>query len=215
MTHQSLFITISHIAEASIVLGVLIGFLRLKKLGPCQKELLIVLVVALLAEVFTRLLVVYEMTTYPVFHFYAVIEYGLLALIFARAFEGTKLARMLKWSILVMMGYALLNVYLWQPLSEPNTNVVLVSGVVLITMSTVFLFRTLNRMVYRHIEKSALFWISISVLMYFASTILMFAFLTRLIPVDMEITGSVLVLNAVFNIVHYICFGIALWMKPE
>lgn len=215
MKSADVFAVMAWVATGTIFLSILIGTFRWKRLGHAQVCLMILLSVSLLAEFTASLLMMYDQPTYPVFHIYAVIEYALLAWIFVKAFKDLKVSGILKVSIPLMIGYALLNTLIWQPLSVPNTNVVIVSGLIIISISTFFLFRTLDRMVYQHIEKSALFWISISVLVYFASTVLMFAFLTKLIPVEMNVTGSVLILNAIFNIIHYLCFSIALWMKPE
>lgn len=215
MTNREFFEVMTFLAIGSIVINVLIGLHRWPRLGISQRYLVLLVSIAVIAELGAFILRGYGEPTYVIFHIYAVLEYVLLSGIFMNAFGQSKLSVTLRWSILFVIVFAMLNALLWQPLSSPNTNVVIVSGLILISISTLFLFRILNRMAYRHIERSAMFWISISVLIYFASTVLMFAFLTELVPWDMKVTGSVLILNAVFNVIHYICFTIALWMKPE
>lgn len=114
-----------------------------------------------------------------------------------------------------MVIYALINVGLWQPLTTPNTNVIVVSSIIMIILSVGFFFMSLKRMQYQRIEQSAMFWISIGVLIYFASIFVMFTFLNWLISLNYENASDLFTMNRLLNIIHYLCFNIALWMKPE
>ena len=215
MSNSALFTLTSWIATISIFFGVVIGLIRFQKLGYAQRCLVFLMAGALLIEVAAKSLMFYKKPTYPVFHIYAVIEYLLLALVFIKAFKLKVVNQFGRASILLFIVFAVLNAVYVQPITTPNTNVVTVSGSIFIAASIVFLYRTLNHMTYTHIEQSALFWIITGVLIYFSSTVIMFVFLAKLTPVSMELMGTVLVLNASFNIIHYLCFNIALWMDPE
>ena len=68
---------------------------------------------------------------------------------------------------------------------------------------------------YTQIERSAMFWTNIGVLVYFASSLVMFIYLTWLVPVNYHDVSNLLLVNVFFNTIHYLCFNIALWMDPE
>ena len=215
MDSKALFDSFILLSVVLMVIHVLLGFYRYRKLGESQRTLVLMVSIALLAEAFSRFLNTRELPTYPVFHVYAVIEYGLIGLIYARFFKGTILSIALRYSIPALFILAFVNVLFWQPFSVPNTNVVTVVGIVFMFISISFFFRSLSKMLYRRIERSAMFWISIGVLVYFSSILLMFAYLNWLVPLGFDQTNNILFLNLFFNIIHYLCFNIALWMDPE
>ncbi|MCE7993459.1 MAG: hypothetical protein HEP71_15840 [Roseivirga sp.] len=215
MINQEVVQLISWIPIGLIFIGGFSGIWRYASLGRIQKLLTWLLVIAFLTEIAPYFVEILSENTYPTFHVYAVLEYCLLALIFSNANAKTRLAPFLKISIPVMAIYALMNVLFWQPLTTPNTNVIIVSCIIMITLSVGFFFIALNRMAYQRIERSAMFWISIGVLIYFSSIFVMFTFLDWLISLHFENASSLFTLNTLLNIIHYLCFNIALWMKPE
>ncbi len=202
-------------AVLSIALASIVGFIRWPKIGYCQKVLTALLTTALITELLSAILRAYALPTYPGFHMYALLEYGFLVQIFGRVYDAGRWGIIIRYSWIPMLIFGILNLIIWQPLNTPNTNVIAVSGLIMITLSLGFLFSTLNRMRYRRIEKSALFWINVGVLLYFTSTLVMFVFLNGLVTVPVTYKIDILVLNIIFNIIHYLCFNIALWMKAE
>lgn len=206
---------LAYVPIGIIFTGALVGLIRFDRLGSAQKFLLTLLVLAFLAEAVSFYLSRSSSNSYPVFHLYALLEYGLLALIYSRGFKSIGLSKVLMSSVFLMVVYAILNVIFFQPLTVPNTNVTIVSSVIMIVVSVLFFFRVLNEMRYAQIEKSAMFWISIGVLIYFASSLIMFFYLTGIAPAVLGDVEVVIMVNIFFNIIHYLCFNIALWMDPE
>jgi hypothetical protein len=136
-------------------------------------------------------------------------------MIFAKAFNNYMIGKAFRSSIAVICLFGVLNAAFWQPLTTPNTNVTIITSIILVIISLVLFFKILNDMRYRRIERSALFWVNIGVLIYFSSSFVLFNFSDWLIPVSVEQSIDIWMLHIFFNVVHYLTFNIALWMEPE
>lgn len=215
MNNKDLFTVITYVPQGLILLCIITGFFRLKNLGKVQRLLLFVLLVTGVSEVVSELLWQQGSNNFPVFHIYAIAEFGLLAMIYQSTFKSQAIKGALKWAIFIFIAFGIGNALFFQAVFEPNTNVTTVSSVLLIGLSVSFLFRVLNDMRYDRLEKSAMFWINIGVLIYFSSSFALFTFGEELVPYSIESTINIWTLHIFFNVLHYIAFCIALWMKPE
>ncbi|MCE7993478.1 MAG: hypothetical protein HEP71_15935 [Roseivirga sp.] len=215
MNNKDLFIVLAYVPQGLILLCVMTGLFRLKSLGKLQKLLLTILLITGVSEVVSEVLWQQSNNNFPVFHIYAILEFCVLAMIYRSTFENKTIESVFKWSILVFITFGIANALFFQSVFEPNTNVTTVSSVLLIGLSVSFLFRVLNDMRYDRLEKSAMFWINIGVLTYFSSSFALFTFGEKLVPFSIESTINIWTLHIFFNVLHYIAFCIALWMKPE
>lgn len=198
-----------------MVICLILGTFRLKELGRSQKYLFFLVLSGLVAEGAARILTKSGPTSYPVFHIYALVEYTLLALIYSELFNKRKSRIYLRISILVVLAFGVVNVSFFQGWHELNTNVTIVISSVLIVLAITFFFRMLNEMRYHRIERSSVFWINNGVIIYFSSSLLLFVFSNWLVELSVNSALSVWLIHLGFNTVHYACFAIALWMKPE
>ncbi len=215
MTSQKLLEYWNLLPMGLMGLAILLGIVRLKKLGLVQKWILLLVFVALLSEMISRIIWKNSGNTFPVFHIYALIEYSILAMVFAKGFLDDMCARTFRSSIVIVGLFGIANIIFWQPLTTANTNVTTVTSVLLIISSVALFFKILNDMRYKKIQKSALFWVNIGVLTYFSSSFILFNFADWLMPVSVEHSIDVWMLHIFFNVIHYLTFTIALWMKPE
>lgn len=215
MNNKDLFTVLAYVPQGLIVLCIVTGLFRLKKLGKLQKLLLLVLLVTGVSEVVSELLWRQRSNNFPVFHVYAILEFCVLAMIYRSTFENQAIKRTIKRGVFTFMAFGIVNALFFQSVFDPNTNVTTVSSVLLIGLSVSFLFRVLNDMRYDRLEKSAMFWINIGVLVYFSSSFALFTFGEQLVPFSIESTINIWTLHIFFNVLHYIAFCIALWMKPE
>lgn len=215
MDHQELIQLLIAIPITLMFIGFVTGIVRYLRLGRAQKLLVLLVGLAILAETSSRILALSGFSSYPVFHIYILVEFSVLLLIYQSIFDRflTK-----KRTTLILVSFwllGLINVLFDQPLHLPNTNMTTLISAIWILVSILYFFWVLNRMKYAKIERSALFWISIGLLVYYGSTFVLFAFGGQLVPVSLRETFSVWVLNVFFNTLHYLCFNIALWMDPE
>ncbi|GAB5522500.1 MAG: hypothetical protein Roseis2KO_03720 [Roseivirga sp.] len=215
MNNKDLFTILALIPQGLILSGILIGLLRLRKLGAVQRLLVLMFIITGLVEVGSEVLWQNGVNNYALFHIYALLEFSILILIYRQTFQRQLTRKVLKAAIFVFVAFGIINALFFQSVFEPNTNVITTSSVLLVALSISFLFRVLSDMRYDRLEKSAMFWIDIGVLVYFSSSFALFNFGEELVPYSIESTINVWTLHIFFNVLHYIAFCIALWMKPE
>lgn len=215
MNNKDLFTILAFIPQGLILLCIISGLFRWKSLGKGQKLLFAILAITGLVELVSELLWRKGGNNYPIFHIYALLEFSILLLIYRSTFQKPIIKKGLKAMIFVFIAFGIINALFFQSVFEPNTNVITASSILLIGLSLGFLFRVLNDMRYDRLEKSAMFWINIGVLVYFSSSFALFTFGEQLVPFSIESTINVWTLHIFFNVLHYIAFCVALWMKPE
>lgn len=215
MNNKDIFTILALIPQGLILSGIVIGLFRSKKLGMVQRLLVLMLIITGLVEVVSEVLWRNGVNNYALFHIYAILEFSVLMLIYRSTFKEQLIRKSLKAAIFVFVVFGAVNALFFQSLQEPNTHVITTSSILLVGLSVWFLFRVLNDMRYDRLEKSAMFWINIGVFTYFSSSFVLFNFGEELVPYSIESTINVWTLHIFFNVLHYIAYCIALWMKPE
>lgn len=215
MSPREFFNLISQLPQFVLAVVLVIGLFRLKQLGRVQKVLTVLLLVALAAELISRALWQRSLNNFPVFHVYAIVEFGLFMLLYQEAFEERYAKLTLKWAAISFLVFGAVNAAFFQPVLSPNTNVTTTSSVILICLSLFVFFQMLREMKYERIEKSALFWINTGVLIYFSSSFVLFSVGERFVSTSIDDTINLWTLHLFFNLVHYITFGLALFSRPE
>lgn len=215
MDNEVLFHVLSLVPVFLIAIGALVGFFRFGNIDRNQRLLLLLMVVAIIVELVSRYRWSQRLNTFPVFHVYAIVEYLILARIYSNSFKDILLGSLIRKSMIFMIVYTLLNAFFWQPLTTPNTNVTTVNSIVFVGLALFWFFRILNELRYQYIERSSFFWINIGVLTYFSGSLVIFSFADWLDDIEFSDSVSVWIIHLILNIIHYLCFNIALWMKPE
>lgn len=111
--------------------------------------------------------------------------------------------------------FALINTLFFQSLEEFNSHVTFVESLSLIVFAILYFYKMLRALEHRRLERVPMFWINMSVLTYFSGALILFHVANELIPLPLEERGAIWGTHAVFNIVHYFLYGVALWVKPE
>lgn len=198
-----------------IGLGFLSGLFRWKTIGYVQKVVTCLLGLTLVVELISRSLWKLEINTYPLFHIYAPIQYSILTWAYIKIFDFTMFNLILKLSIPLFLVYSLMNTIFWQPLTIPNSNVTTALSIIMVSLSVCFYFRLLSQMKYKQLERSAVFWLNNGIVVYFAGSLLMFVYGEWLVDKENMISINIWLTHVFFLAIHYLCFNIALWMKPE
>lgn len=198
-----------------LAIGIAAGLSRYRSLGKAQKLLTYVMVVAFASEICSLILRYNGYTNYPIFHVYVIVEYALFVKMYLTQVDKARARIVLNWSPLFLLGFAIVNVILWQPLSVPNTNVTSLYSLIMMAYAIVWFFGVIKTMKYRSLFNSSFFWINAGVLVYFSSLFVLFFLMNQLVNLELIEVEVVLYLNLFFNLVHYLLFNIALWMDPE
>ena len=143
-------------------------------------------------------------------HIYTIVDFILLSLIFRPV-----LPRYL--SMLLLYGFPLFaasNSIFFEQLQTENVLNRSISAFILMFYALSFFTKTLREMKILNLEKEPLFWISIGVLFYNASSFFIFLFSRYLFPIQ-SLWFTYFGIHAIFTIILYFCYTIALWVHPK
>lgn len=212
---QFFFEIVLIIGYISIIVSFLIGVFRFVSLSNDQRLLLILICLTIFVELVARALWKIYMNNLFLYHFYSVIEFFLLATLYKKHLEGLLKPIWMNILIAVFVVFAVLNTLFFQGLAQFNSNVTFIECLLLIALSLLYFYKLLHDMEYRALERNPMFWVNISVLTYFSGALVLFHVANDLIPEPLKVRGAVWGVHALFNVVHYILYAMALWVSPE
>lgn len=203
------------IGQFSLGLCLIIGLLKFNRLQKDQRILVYLIVVTTLTESLGEVL--WRMKTNNLFlnHLYAVIEFVLIAYLYTLHLNGLIKIIYLRILMIAFVLFALVNTLFFQRLTEFNSNVTFTESLLLIVFSILYFYKLLRDLQHRRLERVPMFWINMSVLTYFSGALMLFHVANELIPVPLEERAMVWGTHALFNIVHYFLYGVALWVTPK
>lgn len=143
-------------------------------------------------------------------HFYTIINFILTTFLFRSIFP-----RKLMYTLLI--AYVFFAVYHSVGVEQLQTMNVLnrsISAFIIMFYPLAFFVKTLQEMKIKRLEVLPLFWISVGTLFYNAGSFFIFLFSKDLEPFE-GLWFSYFGLHAVFTIILYTFFTIALWVRPK
>jgi hypothetical protein len=143
-------------------------------------------------------------------HFYTIADFILLSLIFKPVLPGY-LSRFLLYGFPV---FAAINSIFFEQLKTENVLNRSISALILMFYALSFFTKTLREMKILKLEQEPLFWISIGVLFYNAASFFIFLF-SHYITVIPNLWYTYFGIHAIFSIILYIFYTIALWVHPK
>lgn len=143
-------------------------------------------------------------------HLYTIFDFILLSLIFKPVLPPS-LGRFL---LIGFTFFAAINSIFFEQLKTENVLNRSISAFILMFYTLSFFTKTLREMKIRNLEKEPLFWISIGVLFYNASSFFFFIF-NHYLTVIPNFGYTYFGLHAIFTILLYIFYTIALWVQPK
>jgi len=143
------------------------------------------------------------------------VEFGLLAWMYRRAFRPSALSR---WLPAVVAGFALaslpsyaqpanlLHFNTWQRFAES----VLILGLVLL-----YFYRVIRELVIVHLEREPLFWVSVGLLLYFSGNVFIFVSSNYVLQHSKALSLRMWDIHAMLYMVLYGFYTWALWIIPS
>lgn len=208
------FETVLYGGYLSLAASSTIGVARYKRLSQDQRILLIVLFSALAVELAGRVLWMNELNNLFLYHFYAVAEFLLMAVLYQRNLNGMIRPVFITSVMIVFVVFAIANTVFFQSLAEFNSNVTFVECLLMIVLSIFYFYKLLRDLDHKKLERVPMFWVNMSVLTYFSGALILFHVANDLIPLPLKERGAVWGTHALFNIVHYFLYGVALYVQP-
>lgn len=199
-----------------IVISLIAGVFTYHRQNFIQRLVFILVVITAFVELASKILWYQKINNLPLFHFYAVIEFSIILLIYEWSYQKSISSRSgFRYLIYFMVIFAILNGVFFQGLLEFNSNVITLSAFILTFFSLLYYYKLLKEVKHLSLERQPMFWINTGVLIYFSSSLVFFLASNVLASQSIEVRGIVWGTHAIFNVFHYITFTIALWVKPN
>ena len=143
-------------------------------------------------------------------HIYTIVDFILLSLIFKPVLPQF-LNRFLLFGFPL---FATINSVFFEHLKTENVLNRSLSALILMFYALSFFTKTLREMKILNLGKEPLFWVSSGVLFYNAASFFIFLFSHYLTPIH-NLWFTYFGIHAIFTILLYICYTIALWVQPK
>ena len=208
---ETLAKSIMSIAPFAIFVPLAFSIRRIRQGSDVQRWLSIVIIVYAIAEFlfFFTGKHLHQNNLYLT-HIVPVVEFALLIWFF-RVILSEKIIKTL---IVLFTILSIFNVLFLESLTEFNTIARAVEALILIIVSLMYFYRLLRDLNEQYLERSPLFWIATSILIYFSGSFFIFIYGNYIMP-SAKLSLTFWAIHALFSILKYILFTIALWIKPK
>ncbi|GHN02228.1 hypothetical protein WSM22_37170 [Cytophagales bacterium WSM2-2] len=201
--------------QVLVVVCLLIGIYRFRRASKDQKIVLALVFLAFIVELAARILWTYKMNNLFLFHLYAVGEFTLLMFLYIAHLNGLIKPVLMRGLLVAFIVFAISNTLFFQNLKEFNSNVTFIECLLLILLALLYFYKLLRDLNHRKLQQVPMFWINMSVLTYFSGALILFHVANDLIPLPEKELGAIWGTHALFNIVHYLLYAIALNLTPQ
>lgn len=152
----------------------IVGLSKFRKLDKSMRLLLLLLGISFLTDLYSRILGIIGISNLHIFHYYTLIEYTLLAMIFSHWQENRLIVMALRISIPVFYLIWIIAKYSFEEFNKFDNYTTTLEGIILLIASTKTLYSLINNGENEAI-KDYRFWVSSAVLLYFAGNIILFS----------------------------------------
>ncbi|MEM6767609.1 MAG: hypothetical protein AAF655_21910 [Bacteroidota bacterium] len=218
---MTLYELIIFVSSFSTIIPIVVGLINRKQLDKERWWLMGLLFFALIIQSYSYGLFLQKSNNLFLLHFYIPVEFIILLLIYSIWFDSKRT----KTSFLIFGGLFLslsvINSLFFQPLEGFNSYAATSAYIIFILLSIAYfikLLRDLNvetEAVGISLEKNPRFWINTGILIYFSSSLLIYAVSNTLLKENPEMTQVFWGVHSLFNILHYILYAIGLWLPAH
>ncbi|MDJ1485702.1 hypothetical protein QNI19_35065 [Cytophagaceae bacterium DM2B3-1] len=203
------------IVHLLILACILIAILRFRTLQFEQKIVFYLLSITLPVELVSVWLWKVHINNNFIFHFYTVAEFLLLAIIYRKHLNTLIKSVHVLAVMIAFVLFAVINTVFFQSLKQFNSHTIFVECILLIVLAILYFYKELRDLENRHLERVPMFWINASVITYFSGSLVLFYVANDLISESMKTKGVIWGTHALFNIVHYVLYAIALLIRNQ
>jgi len=203
------------ISSLTIVLPLLIAIWKYYRLSTMQRKLFYLIVLFFITELIANILWYQKKNNLSVYHFYSIIEFGLIVNIYKDELKKIFPKRFFTTLVIGFTVFAIVNMSYFQGLKTFNSNATTLLGVLVIFLSLSYFYALLKEVKYTSLERNPMFWLNAGFLIYFSSNLLLFFINNSMFTKADEVSYLVWGLHAIVNIVLVIFFIIAIWVNPN
>lgn len=197
-----------------LFIDVIIGMYKYYQYDEKIKIVLFLIVATFLCEVIATLLSYSTIGRDPIYHFYSVLEVSLTTLFFIKTIELKNYQIKFFLSITIWMVIAFINMYLYQPLNEINSNILIIESFFIILMSLFALYKMLLDESITNIVNYPHFWIWVMFLLLWSGSFFFWGYI-RVLMSEKKISIVAFFFQEIINIVVYTGIGLMFWKFPK
>lgn len=206
-----MFHLIQRITLFSAMFPLLPGLLLWKHLSMEMKYLLLYCFVASVTNLIGHYLGAHHRNNLWLAHVYTLVEYGLLATIFASWQTNPLLKNILLWSVPIFLLLGIISIFFMADLRHFNDYSRPLAGMMLVLAAAYTLFEQ-NLDLGRPLILKPQFWISTASLLYFGGTLVLYALSNSLLQLPRQTTKNIFLLDWIIYIIfNLLFFGGFLW----
>lgn len=203
-----------------LTFGIIVGIFRFKIFDSAMRIVLLWLLIIAIAELITYTLLKTEQHAqkYLVFHSSSIVELILVSSYFLKIFCQKKhFLKAMICNAILWPTLGILNIIYLQPISQINTNMLMLESLCIITMSLYFIYRVLKNDSVINIFANPHFWIWVLWLILWSTTFFFWAFIRILYRSQWEHVNTIMNLQAFINLIVYtgIAFTLLFYSKKN
>lgn len=203
------FDTIYKIYLVILLIPVVIGFARFKKLGKAFKTLTILILCTLISESIKKVYGKIYHNSMPIAHIWAVIEFALFSLVYYRLITTAWIKRAIIASISFLALLEIANLFFFENIHQFPSLILEASHIFYVAYALLLFRQMLLFTTQQSIFKQSLFWFNINMLFYATTMFLDYALSSYFVENKLDLV-PLYYFSLVINFIFYIVIGISL-----
>ncbi len=197
------------------LMALIVGLRNFHRLNKSQKALLALVGFIVSIEIASRVMWFLKVNNLFLLPFYTVVEFSFLLWVFRTQLHQKKEQRILLFFFLGFLLFSLIYLVFVHDFSLHNNYHRIVESVFLLFLALWYYFRSIKSLKDRFLEYNPMFWIATGILIYFSGTVFIFLLSNYLRNYTDTLRLNVWAIHALFNVILYTLYGIALWIDPK
>lgn len=146
---------------------------------------------------------------------YAVGECWLLALVYRHTLHLASFTRLVPWLVGGFAAYALADSLLAPGLTQFRPGQQVIQNIVVLGFVTLYFRKLLNELRVEQPTREPMFWVSTGLFVYALGYLQIALFSNYLLRYSLQLNHNIWAVHSLLYIVLHVCFGVALWMRPQ
>ncbi|MCB2408046.1 hypothetical protein [Hymenobacter lucidus] len=146
---------------------------------------------------------------------YAVGECLLLALVYRHTLHLATFTRLVPWLVGGFAAYALADSLLAPGLTQFRPGQQVIQSILVLGFVALYFRKLLNELRVEQPTREPMFWVSTGLFVYSLGYLQIALFSNYLLRYSLQLNMSIWAVHSLLYIVLHLCFGIALWVRPQ
>lgn len=187
---------------------------RFSKIQPLLQYLAVLIFFDFLTEVISHVCFFLKINNNFLWPIFISIEFGLLSLVYRSALQPMFVTRIIAYVIPLFVTYALVN-WLSEKRGRLSAMPHFLEGIVVLFLVLCYYYKMLRTSVPVHLRHEPIFWLSTGLFFYFSVDSVIFIFSNYIQSFSQHFNNQIWCIHAVFNIVLYVFYTLAICSTPE